>query len=168
MVYSRKQVQCLRFATSAGSVEHTLRFSWYLSESSPDVYQSTMSAPDKKDGRREVATRQEELRPRYPSSVHHSNTTSWTQMLSPKVAGPRNSSTALKEDRSSIPEPIQGRKGAIQSQHMRECDTVITDFGWKQDHREIPDPLLDDISNEDLWAMIRRFNKVRESHNHII
>jgi hypothetical protein len=38
--------------------------------------------------------------------------------------------------------------------------TEITDLGWNERHDFIAEPLVAGISNDDLWMLIRRFDKV--------
>src|SRR2546421_6471787 len=58
-------------------------------------------------------------------------------------------------------EPFEttGEAGASQVDHAEE---EIRDLGWRErDHVEkIPRPLVGGLSNEELWTLIRRFNKV--------
>jgi hypothetical protein len=37
--------------------------------------------------------------------------------------------------------------------------TEVRDLGWNGSSSDIPNPLIGGISNEDLWTLIRRFNK---------
>lgn len=47
-------------------------------------------------------------------------------------------------------------KGAAQV----DRDGEVADLGWSAPAGKIPDPLVAGIPNEDLWLLIRRFNKV--------
>jgi len=47
-------------------------------------------------------------------------------------------------------------KGFVQ--HPREDEVV--NLGWNERKENIPAPLVGGIGNEDLWLLIRRFNKV--------
>ncbi|RYP29750.1 hypothetical protein DL767_006571 [Monosporascus sp. MG133] len=48
-------------------------------------------------------------------------------------------------------------KGAVQlHQHY---DTEVIDLGWNEKKEEIVSPLVGGLGNEDLWLLIRRFNK---------
>jgi hypothetical protein len=51
-------------------------------------------------------------------------------------------------------------RGAAQLHLVGENDNITRDVGWHKHNDEIPDPLIGGISNGDLFAMIRRFNKV--------
>lgn len=46
-------------------------------------------------------------------------------------------------------------KGSAQTDHREEVD-----LGWNVGHKEISDPLIGGLGNEDVWILIRRFNKV--------
>jgi hypothetical protein len=39
-------------------------------------------------------------------------------------------------------------------------DPAVKDFGWNSPPHAVPSPLVHGFSNEDLWVLIRRFNKV--------
>jgi hypothetical protein len=53
-------------------------------------------------------------------------------------------------------------KGAIQTHRDGESNAGVRDIGWHKPTVEVPDPLIGGLPNGRLWAMIRRFNKVRE------
>ena len=44
-------------------------------------------------------------------------------------------------------------------------EAPITDFGWHEPPEAIPDPLVGGVSNEDLWTLMRRFDKVSLSYS---
>ncbi len=48
-------------------------------------------------------------------------------------------------------------KGAAQLDHGQ---TEVKDLGWNESPTEIPNPVVGGLSNEELWTLIRRFNKV--------
>jgi hypothetical protein len=50
----------------------------------------------------------------------------------------------------------QEEKGEAQMDHG---DVEVKDLGWNEKKDEVPEPLVGRMSNEDLWALIRRFNK---------
>lgn len=47
-------------------------------------------------------------------------------------------------------------KGHAQESH----DAEVKNLGWNETETEIPSPLVGGMSNDDLWVLIRRFNKV--------
>ena len=66
-----------------------------------------------------------------------------------EISGPTDSHVLSKVD--------QDDKGLAQK--AGQTDTV-TDLGWNQHADELDEQLVSGISNEDLWMLIRRFNKV--------
>jgi len=48
-------------------------------------------------------------------------------------------------------------KGVAQFDHT---EPEVKDLGWDEKPEHIPSPLVGGISNEDLWILVRRFNKV--------
>ncbi len=51
-------------------------------------------------------------------------------------------------------------KGASQIEHGH---TEVRDLGWNDNVTDVPTPLVGGLQNEDLWILIRRFNKVGEA-----
>lgn len=49
--------------------------------------------------------------------------------------------------------------GASQVDHAQE----VKDLGWNEPEQKVAAPLVGGLSNEDLWVLVRRFNKVRIS-----
>ena len=49
-------------------------------------------------------------------------------------------------------------KGVAQMDHGQ---TEVRDLGWNEHPTDVPVPLVGGLPNEELWALIRRFNKVR-------
>ena len=47
-------------------------------------------------------------------------------------------------------------KGLAQESHNNE----VKDLGWHESNAQIPSPLVGGLPNDDLWILIRRFNKV--------
>ena len=48
-------------------------------------------------------------------------------------------------------------KGFAQIDHGQ---TEVTDLGWNEEPADVPSPLVGGLANEELWTLIRRFNKV--------
>lgn len=48
-------------------------------------------------------------------------------------------------------------KGATQVAHG---ESEVKDLGWDEDAKHIPAPLVGGLPNEELWTLVRRFNKV--------
>lgn len=53
--------------------------------------------------------------------------------------------TAVAEDRST---------------KLAQNDVALVDLGWHKDPEHVTHPVVDGMSNEDVWLLIRRFNKV--------
>lgn len=49
-------------------------------------------------------------------------------------------------------------KGAAQQEH----DAEVQDLGWNEPKERVAQPLVGGMDNEELWLLIRRFNKVGE------
>jgi hypothetical protein len=47
-------------------------------------------------------------------------------------------------------------KGAAQVNH----DEEVVNLGWNEPKEQIMNPLVGGLNNEDLWILVRRFNKV--------
>jgi hypothetical protein len=61
-------------------------------------------------------------------------------------------SHALAAEAVNDPDAI----GAAQQNHEEE----VVDLGWNESAQEIMNPLVGGLPNEDLWILLRRFNKV--------
>jgi hypothetical protein len=48
-------------------------------------------------------------------------------------------------------------KGAAQQHHF---GTEVKDLGWNEHPSDVPKPLVGGLHNEDLWLLVRRFNRV--------
>lgn len=57
----------------------------------------------------------------------------------------------------------QEEQGAVQDPAFNgEIDNEIKDLGWHgKEKDQIPSPLVGGIPNDELWVLVRRFNKVR-------
>jgi hypothetical protein len=64
-------------------------------------------------------------------------------------------SHALAMEAAKATHPAEA--GAAQIQHAEE----VVDLGWNEPKEHVARPLVGGLSNEDLWLLIRRFNKVR-------
>jgi hypothetical protein len=67
-------------------------------------------------------------------------------------------SHALALEAATATDPIEA--GAAQIQHAEE----VVDLGWNEPKEHVARPLVGGLSNEDLWLLVRRFNKVRLTH----
>lgn len=53
--------------------------------------------------------------------------------------------------------PPTEEKGAAQIEHGEE----VMDLGWNEPKEHVAKPLVGGLDNEDVWMLIRRFNRVR-------
>lgn len=53
-------------------------------------------------------------------------------------------------------------KGAAQLEHY---EAEVKDLGWEEHPDNIPKPLVGGLPNDELWLLVRRFNKVKLSWN---
>lgn len=56
-------------------------------------------------------------------------------------------------------------KGAAQLEHGQ---TEVKDLGWNDHPTDVPTPLVGGLPNEELWTLIRRFNKVGQFVDHFV
>jgi hypothetical protein len=49
--------------------------------------------------------------------------------------------------------------GAAQLHHEQ---TEVKDLGWNEPASDVPNPLVGGLTNEELWVLVRRFNKVSD------
>jgi hypothetical protein len=65
-------------------------------------------------------------------------------------------SHALATAAAEAPETVMEEAGAAQGDHEQE----VVDLGWNEEASKIANPLIGGMKNEDLWLLVRRFNKV--------
>ena len=68
---------------------------------------------------------------------------------------------SLTEDSSFINptvEPVP--HSSTKTEGIRLKDPEVRDFGWNSEPKAVPSPLIYGIPNDDLYILIRRFNKV--------
>lgn len=53
---------------------------------------------------------------------------------------------------------VEHGSGAAQVEHGQE----VVNLGWNEPKEHIANPLVGGLSNEDLWLLVRRFNKVSQ------
>jgi len=74
----------------------------------------------------------------------------------PYQPGLTNRMEAAPIESHALAQENQPAKGLVQ-QHT---GNQIKDLGWNEPKELIPGPLVGGLQNEDLWILIRRFNKV--------
>jgi hypothetical protein len=58
-------------------------------------------------------------------------------------------------------------KGEAQKQPILDSGAELRDLGWHKNLPDMPEPLIGGVTNENLFSMIRRFNKVRTLLAHL-
>lgn len=71
----------------------------------------------------------------------------------PLVLDPEAKYNVIAHTVSLPPPPDEDEKTRVE-------DPEVKDVGWNRDPLEVPSPLVDKLPNEDLHALVRRFNKV--------
>ena len=68
----------------------------------------------------------------------------------------------LTADSHELAHEVPNVRGAIQTAQPSSSNAAtVRDVGWHKANVEIPDPLIGGYTNGELFALIRRFNKVR-------
>ena len=84
--------------------------------------------------------------------------TSMTTSNSSNINTPTSSSTgsnAPSESHALANAPSEV-KGAVEKDHE---EGEVRDMGWRQHPKNVPSPLVGGLPNEELWTLVRRFNK---------
>lgn len=68
-------------------------------------------------------------------------------------------SHALATTAAHAPSEVMEEAGAAQGDHEEE----VVDLGWNEPASQIANPLIGSMKNEDLWLLVRRFNKVGQA-----
>lgn len=85
----------------------------------------------------------------------------------PRVDEPEKVEAAPEEqptDSHVLANADHDEKGFAQLDHGQ---TEVKDLGWNEAPAEVPDPLVGGLQNEELWTLIRRFNKVNWSYQNV-
>ena len=72
---------------------------------------------------------------------------------------PTSSKSTLNASTDShvLAEADHDEKGAAQENHG---EVEVRDLGWNEHPKDVPYPLVGGLPNEELWLLVRRFNKV--------
>jgi hypothetical protein len=65
-------------------------------------------------------------------------------------------SHTLATQAAHSPNEVMEETGVAQQDHEEE----VVDLGWNEPASQIANPLIGGMKNEDLWLLVRRFNKV--------
>ena len=96
--------------------------------------------------------------PPLPEQVREVNKPALSKFEEPEIveAAPEEHPT----DSHELANADHEEKGAAQMDHGQ---TEVRDLGWSEDPKDVPSPLVGGLPNEQLWTLIRRFNKVSKS-----
>jgi len=84
------------------------------------------------------------------------------------IAAPEVTEPDRREQSNSIRDvPTTSHALAVQSKGVEahgaaheDHDGEVKDLGWHKPEEQIPSPLVGRLPNDDLWLLLRRFNKV--------
>lgn len=77
--------------------------------------------------------------------------------LLPAVSETTSSLESAPTDSHALATQDHEVKGAAQIVHS---EAEVRNLGWDEDPKLIPAPLIGGLPNEELWVLVRRFNKV--------
>ena len=92
----------------------------------------------------------------------NTTTSQGTQKASSSESSAQNTPSSSKStlnastDSHALAEADHEEKGAAQLDHQA---VEVKDLGWNEHHKTVP-PLVGGLPNDELWLLIRRFNKV--------
>lgn len=95
-------------------------------------------------------------------SIPGTQQTSTTASSSPIITPTSSRSGAAKDaptDSHALAYADHEEKGVAQQQHV---EAEVKDLGWNEHPKDVPKPLVGGLQNEDLWLLIRRFDKVHK------
>ena len=100
-----------------------------------------------------------------PKEIVSDNTTTSSQQAadSPAIASPSKLSYGIDAPTESHALAFGHDaeiKGAAQEHHF---ESEVKDLGWNDHPDNVPKPLVGGLQNEDLWLLVRRFNRVSVS-----
>jgi len=88
-----------------------------------------------------------------PSGFHNTN-----PIDTPEIVAAHKEE--MPTDSHDLANADHDEKGAAQLDHEQ---TEVKDLGWNEHHTDVPNPLVGGLPNEELWTLVRRFNKVSRS-----
>jgi hypothetical protein len=122
--------------------------------------QSTPSSDETLNDNHELKTRPADVH--VPSASHGNpiedetpSTTTAEQL--PSVTETTSALESAPTDSHALATQDHDIKGHAQLDHE---EAEVKDLGWDEDAEHIPAPLVGGLENEDLWVLVRRFNKV--------
>ncbi|KAI5777244.1 hypothetical protein EDC01DRAFT_719812 [Geopyxis carbonaria] len=71
--------------------------------------------------------------------------------------GPVPGGAAAPTESHALATAVQEEAGTVQ--HASTSTAAVTDLGWNEPPTAVPAPLVGGLGNEELWTLVRRFNK---------
>jgi hypothetical protein len=129
---------------------------------------STVSSNETLNDDRELKTRPADISvppvsEERPSEEHPTSTTSAKRL--PAVTETTSALESAPTDSHALATQDHEIKGHAQMDHN---EPEVRDLGWDEDPKHIPAPLVGGLQNEDLWVLVRRFNKVYRAMDFLI
>lgn len=62
-------------------------------------------------------------------------------------------------DEPTLSHALAQEPPAIKGLAQRDTGAEVRDLGWNETKEKIPSPLVGGMANEELWLLLRRFNK---------
>ena len=87
--------------------------------------------------------------------VRHASTSNSSNFNTPTSGTPPSNAPT---ESHALAEADHTHKGAAQTPHF---GGEVRDLGWTDHPKDVPKPLVGGLPNEELWTLVRRFNKVR-------
>ena len=91
------------------------------------------------------------------TNVLHTSTSRGSRLNTPTSS---TSASNAPTESHALAESDHEEKGAVQLGHD---EAEAKDLGWHEDPQNVPAPLIGGLPNEELWLLVRRFNKVIKS-----
>lgn len=130
--------------------------------------ESTPSSNETLNDDRELKTRPAEISvppvSEEPSSTEQPPSTTTAKQL-PAVTETTPAFESAPTDSHALATQDHDIKGHAQLDHN---EPEVKDLGWDEDPKHIPAPLVGGLQNEDLWTLVRRFNRVVSCHTFLI
>ena len=120
------------------------------------VFRDGGPVPDSELEEKELAAKQPG-EPLTPAARATSTTTHSSPINTPTSSRSTMATTDAPTDSHALANADHEEKGAAQEDHF---ETEVKDLGWNDHPKDMPKPLVGGLRNEDLWLLVRRFNKV--------
>ena len=97
------------------------------------------------------------------STIADSETTLASVLPTSTAAAPANDNAQGGSGSTVLDEPPPHPSTKIEAFQLK--DPEVRDFGWNSAPKAVPSPLVHGLANDDLYTLVRRFNKVGHPRN---